>query len=140
VRGVSRAPRLRGGGAVDAPGKEGRGGVCMAVLPEGPEQPDKPAYAERLADPASSIGGHAGDDSVGLTLSSLARHLDATFALLADTLCAPGFRRQDFDRMIRRRIEGIRQARRNPASVASRTAGAVLYGPAHPFGAVVTAP
>jgi zinc protease len=135
---VSMDLHFDGGAAIDPPGKEGLASVCMAMLTEGTEQLDKLAYAERLADTASSIGGYAGDDSVGLTLSSLARHLDATFALLADTLCAPGFRRPDFDRMIRRRIEGIRQARRSPASVASRIAGAVLYGPAHPFGAVVT--
>ncbi|HEX8114189.1 MAG TPA: insulinase family protein, partial [Kofleriaceae bacterium] len=135
---VSMDLSFDGGAAVDPPGKEGLASVCMAMLTEGTEQLDKLAYAERLADTASTIGGYAGDDSVGLTLSSLARHLDATFAQLADTLCAPGFRRPDFDRMIRRRIEGIRQARRSPASVASRVAGTVLYGPAHPFGAVVT--
>jgi predicted Zn-dependent peptidase len=135
---VSMDLHFDGGAAVDPPGKEGLASVCMAMLTEGTEQLDKLAYAERLADTASSIGGYAGDDSVGLTLSSLARHMGATFAQFADTLCAPGFRRADFDRMIRRRIEGIRQAKRSPASVASRIAGAVLYGPAHPFGAVVT--
>lgn len=127
-----------GGAAVDPPGKEGLASVCMAMLTEGTERLDKLAYSERLADTASSIGGYAGDDSVGLTLSSLAKHLDATFTQFADTLCAPGFRRSDFDRMIQRRIEGIRQAKGSPASVASRVSDAVLYGPGHPFGAVIT--
>jgi predicted Zn-dependent peptidase len=127
-----------GGAAADPPGKEGLASVCMAMLTEGTEQLDKLAYAERLADTASSIGGYAGDDSVGLTLSSLSRHLDATFAQFVDTLCAPGFRQADFDRLIRRRIEGIKQSRSSPASIASRVSGAVLYGPAHPLGAVVT--
>lgn len=135
---VSLDLNFDGGAAVDPPGKEGLASVCMAMLTEGTEQLDKLAYAERLADTASSIGGYAGDDSVGLTMSSLARHLDATFAQFADTLCAPGFRAADFDRMIRRRIEGVRQARRSPASVAGRVSGAVLYGPAHPFGRVTT--
>ena len=127
-----------GGAAVDPPGKDGLASVCMAMLTEGTEQLDKLAYAERLADTASSIGGYAGDDSVGLTLSSLAKHLDATFAQFVATLRAPGFRRSDFDRLIQRRIEGIRQSKGSPGSIAARISGAVLYGRAHPFGAVVT--
>jgi zinc protease len=135
---VSLDLNFDGGAAVDPPGKEGLASVCMAMLVEGTEQLDKLAYAERLADTASSIGAYAGDDSIGLTLSSLARHLPATFAQFVDTLRAPGFRRSDFDRLIQRRIEGIRQAKGSPASVASRIAGAVLHGREHPFGAVVT--
>jgi len=107
---VSMDLSFDGGGAVDPKGKEGLASVCMAMLTEGTAQLDKIAYAERLADTASSIGGYAGDDAVGLTLSSLGKHLDPTFALFVDTLRAPGFRPSDFDRMIQRRIEGIKQA------------------------------
>jgi predicted Zn-dependent peptidase len=135
---VSMDLSFDGGAAADPVGKEGLASVAMAMLTEGTDQLDKLAYAERLADIASSIGAYAGDDMVGITLSSLARHLDATFALFADTLRAPGFRASDFDRMIRRRIEGIKQTKGSPASVAGRISGAVLYGPDHPLGTVVT--
>jgi predicted Zn-dependent peptidase len=127
-----------GGASVDPRGKEGLASVCMAMLTEGTEQLDKIAYAEALADTASSISGYAGEETVGITLSSLRKHLDPTFAQFVATIRTPGFRQSDFDRLIKRRIEGVKQARGNPASVASRVAGAVLYGPAHPFGAVVT--
>ena len=135
---VSMDLNFDGGAAIDPPGKEGLASVCMAMLTEGTEQLDKLAYAERLADTASSIGGYASDDSIGITLSSLGKHLAPTFAQFIDTLRTPGFRHPDFDRMIRRRIEAIRQARGSPASVAARVSGAVLYGPGHPLGAVVT--
>jgi predicted Zn-dependent peptidase len=135
---VSMDLSFDGGAAVDPKGKEGLASVCMAMLTEGTAALDKIAYAERLADTASSIGGYAGDDAVGVTLSSLRKHLDPTFALLVDTIRTPGFRASDFARMVKRRIEGIKQAKGNPAQVASRVTGAVLYGPSHPFGAVVT--
>jgi len=135
---VSMDLNFDGGAAVDPKGKEGLASVCMAMLTEGTDQLDKIAYAESLADTASSIGGYAGDDSVGITLSSLGKHLDPTFALFVDTLRTPGFRASDFERLVKRRIEGIKQAKGSPASVASRVSGAVLYGPEHPFGAVVT--
>ena len=135
---VSMDLNFEGGSAMDPKGKEGLASVCMTMLTEGTDQLDKIAYAERLADTASSIGGYASDDSIGLTLSSLSKHIDATFALFVDTLRTPGFRASDFDRLVKRRIEGVKQAKGSPASVASRISGAVLYGPDHPFGTVVT--
>jgi zinc protease len=135
---VSMDLNFDGGATVDPKGKEGLASVCMAMLTEGTEQLDKIAYAEHLADTASSIGGYATDDSVGLTLSSLSKHLDATFALFVNTIRTPGFRASDFERLVKRRIEGIKQAKGSPAQVASRVSGAVLYGPDHPFGTVVT--
>jgi zinc protease len=135
---VSMDLNFDGGAAVDPKGKEGLASVCMTMLTEGTEKLDKIAYAESLADTASSIGGYAGDDSVGVTLSSLSKHLDATFALFVETIRTPGFRASDFERLVKRRIEGIKQAKGSPASVASRVSGTVLYGPDHPFGAVVT--
>lgn len=127
-----------GGSLVDPPGRDGLSGVCMAMHLEGTARLDKLQYAERLAETASNIGSYAVDDSVGLTLSSLAKHLATTFELFVETLFSPGLRASDFDRMIKRRIEAVRQAKGNPSSVASRLGGSVLYGRAHPFGRVVT--
>jgi zinc protease len=127
-----------GGAALDPVGKEGLASVCMAMLTEGTEALDKLAYAERLADTASSIGGYAADDSVGLTLSCLTKHLAPAFAQLVATLRTPGFRAPDFQRMVKRRIEGVKQAKGSPGSVASRVASPILYGADHPFGAVTT--
>jgi zinc protease len=135
---VSMDLNFDGGSLVDPKGKEGLASVCMTMLTEGTEKLDKIAYAENLADTASNISGYATDDSVGLTLSSLSKHLDPTFAQFVETIRTPGFRASDFDRMIKRRIEGIKQAKGSPASVAGRVTGSVLYGPDHPFGAVVT--
>ncbi|MBC7975019.1 MAG: insulinase family protein, partial [Myxococcales bacterium] len=129
---------FEGGSAVDPAGKEGLASVCMAMLTEGTTELDKLAYAEQLADTASSIGGYAADDSVGLTLSTLTRHLAPTFAQFIATLRSPGFRASDFQRMVKRRIEGVKQAKGSPASVASRISGPILYGRDHPFGAVTT--
>ena len=127
-----------GGSVVDPKGKEGMASVCMSMLTEGTEKLDKIQYAEALGDIASSVSSYAGDDSHGLTLSSLTKHLDATFALFADTLLAPGFRQSDFDRMISRRIENVKQSKGNPGSVSGRVSGAVLYGLTHPYGSIVT--
>ena len=112
---VSMDLNFDGGSVVDPKGKEGLASVCMSMLSEGTQKLDKIQYAEALADVASNINSYAANDSIGVALSSLTKHLDATFALFVETLQSPGFRASDFDRMVKRRIEGVKQSRGNPA-------------------------
>jgi len=135
---VSMDLNFDGGALTDPKGKEGLASVCMGMLTEGTEKLDKIQYAEALADVASNISAYATDDSTGLTLSSLTKHLQPTFDQFVATLQTPAFRASDFDRMVKRRIESVRQSKGNPSSVAGRVSGTVLYGADHPFGTVTT--
>ncbi|MDB4959436.1 MAG: putative Zn-dependent peptidase [Myxococcales bacterium] len=135
---VSMDLNFDGGSIVDPKGKEGLASICMAMLTEGTEKLDKIGYSEALADVASSISAYAGDDSQGIGLSSLTKHLDATFALFADTVRTPGLRDSDFDRMVKRRIESVKQSRGTPSSIPGRVLNAILYGHDHPLGAITT--
>jgi predicted Zn-dependent peptidase len=129
---------FEGGSLVDPPGKEGLASVCMSMLTEGTQKLDKIQFAEALADTASNVSSYAADDSFGVNLASLTKHLDSTFALFVDALRSPGFRPSDFDRMIKRRIESVKQSKGNPGSVSGRVSNPVLYGAKHPFGTVTT--
>jgi zinc protease len=135
---ISLDLNFEGGTRNDPAGKEGMVSVCMDMLSEGTEELEKIAFNEALADVASSIGSYATSETQGVTMRTLSKHFDETFALYVDTLLRPGFRQEDFDRMIRRRLESLKQAKGSPASVAQRVSGTVLYGGAHPFGRVVT--
>jgi predicted Zn-dependent peptidase len=135
---VSMDLNFDGGSIVDPKGKDGLAGMCMGMLTEGTQKLDKIAYSEALADVASNINAYAGEDSQGVQLASLTKHLDATFALFAETLLSPGMRDSDFDRMKKRRIESVRQSRSNPTSIPGRVVGPILYGADHPLGTVVT--
>ncbi len=127
-----------GGALADPRGKEGLASVCMSLMSEGTARLDKLAFSEALADVASSVSSYAGGDTQGVSMSSLTKHLDTTFGLFVDTLLTPGFRAEDLDRMIKRRLEGLKQAKGNPEAVAGRVAGPVLYGREHPYGRIVT--
>ncbi len=135
---VTMQLEIDGGGLADPKGKDGLASVCMAMLTEGTEQLDKLQYAEALANIASSINAGAGDDTLSISLSSLTKHLDATFDLFVATLRTPGLRASDFDRMIKRRLESLKQARSSPAQIPNRVSDPILYGRAHPRGGVVT--
>lgn len=127
-----------GGSISDPVGKEGLASVCMAMVGEGTEKLDKLAFSEALADVASSVSSYAGADTQGVSMSTLSKHLDTTYGLFVDTVRTPGFRASDLDRMIKRRLEGLKQAKGNPEAVAGRVAGPIMYGEAHPFGRVTT--
>ena len=135
---VSMDLNFDGGSLTDPAGKESLAGLCMSLVTEGTQQLDKIQYAEALADVASQINAYAADDSQGVGLSTLTKHLDTTFALFADTLREPGLRQSDFDRLIKRSIETVKQQRGNPAQIPGRVAGAILWGPQHPLGRVTT--
>jgi zinc protease len=127
-----------GGSMTDPVGKQGLASVCMSMMSEGTEALDKIAYAEALADVAASIDSYAGGDTQGVSLSTLTKHLDTVFPIYVDTILKPGFRAEDLDRMIKRRLEALKQAKGSASSIAGRINGPVLYGEAHPFGRIVT--
>jgi len=135
---VSMDLNFDGGSMSEPKGKDGLAGICMAMLTEGTQKLDKIQYSEALADVASNISAYAGEDTQGVQLASLTKHLDTTFALFADTLLQPGMRDSDFQRMKKRRIESVRQSRSNPNAIPGRVIGPILYGPEHPLGSVVT--
>ncbi|HWM87854.1 MAG TPA: pitrilysin family protein [Kofleriaceae bacterium] len=129
---------VEGGSMVDPAGKVGLASVCMEMLSEGTKKLDKIAYNESLADLASSVSSYAGDDRQGVAMSSLTKSFDATFALFVETVTEPGMRQEDLDRMIKRRLESLKQARGSAASVSGRLSGMMVYGLDHPFGRVTT--
>ena len=61
--------------------------------------------------------------------------LDTTFALFVETLQSPGFRASDFDRMVKRRIEAVKQSRatrhrsRGASSMSRSTAPSIRTAP-----------
>ncbi len=127
-----------GGSMNDPADRLGRASVCMKMVSEGTEKLDKMAYNEALADIASEISSWAGLEEQALRMTTLTQQLDRTHALFLDTLLHPGMRPEDFDRLVKQRIEAIRQAKGNVAGVAGRVSASVLYGPDHPFGRVQT--
>src|SRR3569833_2233621 len=135
---VSLDLNFDGGALTDPPGMDGLASVATSMLTEGTEQLDKLRYSEALADVASTSNAYAGDDSQGLGLASLTKHLPETVAVSAATVRSPGLRQSDLERMLKRRIEAVKQARGNPTAIPGRVSSAVLYGPARPIGPVIT--
>ena len=135
---VSLELNFDGGDMTDPASKAGLASVCMDMVSEGTAKLDKIAFDEALADIASDVSSYAGDDSQGVSMRTLSKSYDQTFALFMDTVLHPGMRKADFDRLVKRRLDGLKQVRGSAASVDRRLFGVVRYGARHPLGRVDT--
>ncbi|MCG8556024.1 MAG: insulinase family protein [Proteobacteria bacterium] len=122
----------------DPSNKIGLASVCMDMMSEGTKKLDRMAFNEALADIASDVSSHARSDTQEVSFRTLSKHLDRTFELFADTVRNPGMRKVDFDRVVRQRLERLKQEKGSATSVARRLADHVLYGARHPLGRIVT--
>ncbi len=135
---VSLALNFDGGAYNDPAGKEGMASLCMSMLTEGTEKLDKIAFNAALADTASWVGASAGWDTQTMSMGTLSKHFDTTYALFLDAMLHPAMRAEDLERMRARRKNSLRQAKASPRSLAGRVSGTVLYGSQHRRGRVVT--
>lgn len=135
---VTATLEFEGGEVNDPRGKIGLASVCMDLVSEGTEKLDKLAFRAALADIASSVWSWAGNETQGVSMATLTKNFDATFKLFRGTVVNPGFRDSDLDRMIKSRLESLKQAKASAGSVARRLKNRILYGNRHPFGKIVT--
>jgi zinc protease len=126
------------GTMTDPRDKPGLAAVCTSLLTEGTAELDKLQYAGALAAVASTITASATQDRTAVRLSTLTKHLPATFAQLVATVRTPGFRVPDFERLVKRQVAAVRQSRGGALAVGWRVHFPVMFGPDHPFGAVTT--
>lgn len=76
----------------------------------------------------STIRVNSGTDEITFTVQSLKKNLDQTLALLQERLFNPKFTESTFKRVQRQNIAQLRQARSQPAFVASSVMAKVNYG------------
>ncbi len=91
--------------------------------------------AEQMAVELQKLGSsvNVSSDFNGITFSvqSLKKNLDATMALVQERMFNPKFTEDAFKRIQKQRMEGFKQAKSQPSSVASNVISVVNYGPDH---------
>ncbi len=127
-----------GGSASDGFGREGTASVCMSMVSEGTKKLNKLAFEEAQANIASGISSYARTETQGVSMYTLSKNFDATFALFSDTIRTPGLRNEELGRMVKRRVESLKQSKGSPGSIAGRIGDSIAYGPKHPFGKITT--
>jgi len=127
-----------GGSDLDPRGKEGLASLCVDLMDEGTATLDKVAFNEALADTASTVSARAGGDRQYVFMSSLSKHLEPTLALWKATLFEPGLRQKDLERLVKSRLEQLKQLKGSPGSLQSRLGSMAQFGATHPYGRFTT--
>ena len=82
----------------------------------------------------SSINVNDGLDEITINVQTLKKNLDATLALLEERIFQPKFNEDDFTRIKKQRMEAFKNAKTQPASVASDVFAKLNFGPNHILG------
>lgn len=79
----------------------------------------------------SSVNVSSNFDGITFSIQALKKNLDATMALVQERMFNPKFTEDAFKRIQKQRLEGFKQMKAQPGSVASNVINVVNYGPDH---------
>ncbi|HEY1022902.1 MAG TPA: pitrilysin family protein, partial [Flavisolibacter sp.] len=91
-------------------------------------------FSEELQKLGSSISVGSGTDAITVNVQTLKKNIDKTMALVEERLFNPKFSEESFKRLHRQSMESFKQAKSQPASVASAVFAKLNYGPNHILG------
>ncbi len=128
---------LKTGAAVDPPGKQGLANLTAELLTRGTVSYSAQALAEEFDFLGTSLSVEAGNDATTISMTTLTKNLDRSWALLAEVILSPTFPQDEFER-IRKEIEGRLQSNQeNPGWIAGKAFKEHLY-PQHPYGRLIS--
>jgi zinc protease len=107
--------------------KAGLATLTAAIMNESTEKFTAEQIDDELDKLGSSINIYAGKTGTTVFVQSLAKNLDATLALVEEKLFRPKFSQEDFDRVKKQQIEGIKGEEKVPAAVADNVYRKTLF-------------
>lgn len=124
---------IDGGHKLDANdlSKAGLAALTASLMNESTENYSSEKISVELEKLGSSIQISAADKSIEVRVSTLEKNLDATLKLLEEKLFKPKFSLEDFDRVKKQQIEGIKAANRQAAALADNIYDRLIYGEGH---------
>ena len=125
--------RIRGGTALDAPGKRGATNLMMALVEEGSGGMTAQEFQAKLESLAASFSFRAYDDTMSISARFLTENQDEVLALLRQALTDPRFDQEAIDRVRAQVISGIASDAKNPNRIASAYFNSAGFGD-HPYG------
>ncbi|MBB5394119.1 pitrilysin family protein [Mucilaginibacter sp. AK015] len=127
---VSISMSIKGGGlyAINNPEKAGLAGIVARMMNEETKNYTAEQFNSELDKLGSNISVFAGSEAMYINVSSLTKNLPKTMTLLQERLFNPKFTQDALDRIKKQTIEGLKQAKTQPAGVASTVYSKILYG------------
>ena len=121
---------VMGGGlhAINNPSKAGLANIVARMLNEDTQVHSAEQYTSELDKLGSQIMVSADFSRIGIYVASLTKNLAKTMALLQERMLQPKFTQEALDRIKKQTLEGFKQAKTQPAGVATSVYSTLLYG------------
>lgn len=121
---------IEGGGLFSAndTSKAGLANLVARMLNEDTQNYTSEQFSAGLQKLGSTIGVFASDDEISIEVTSLTKNISATMKLLEERLLRSKFTPEAFERIKKQVIESLRNAKTQPAQVASDVFYKILYG------------
>src|SRR5262249_2588058 len=108
--------------------KAGWASLFAAMMNEDTKNYSSEQMSTELEKLGSSVGVSSQEDAIVFTVQSLKKNVDKTLALLQEKMLNPSFKQDVFDRMKRQIDQRLRNAKSQPAAVATSVYDKLNYG------------
>ena len=120
--------RIKTGQMHEPMDKLGLAAMTATMLGEATTESTAEELSNRLDKLGSAVTFNSGDTFTTMRIRSLSKNLDETVAIAMEKLLKPKFDEADFKRNQANTLQGIRQAKKQPAQTASEIFNKVMYG------------
>ena len=125
---------VRGGALADAPGKEGTADILGEMLSKGAGSRSALQFAQTVDGAGGSIGFGSSREAISANAQFLSKDSALMLSLLADALLRPTMDSAEFDKLRKRAIDGIANAKdSDPRQLIGLYSGGWLFR-GHPYG------
>lgn len=127
---VSISLSIKGGGQLAAkdPSKAGLPNVVAAMLNDDTQQMTAEEISSKLAILGSRVRAGASGNDMSFGVYSLTKNLDKTLAILQERMFHPKFNQETLERIKKQMIQGLANAKTQPANVATNVFNKLLFG------------
>ena len=124
---------MRSGSAFDPPHRLGVADFAARLMRRGAAGRKADEISETVDFVGASMGGYAGEETVVMSLSTPARHLDAMLEVMGQLIVSPDFPESELETARRRTLAQISNELDDPGALADRALLRALWGE-HPYG------
>lgn len=109
-----------------------------ALLTKGTKTRTALDIAESLDGIGADISANASNDFLSLSISTLTKHQNKVFDILADILENAKFSNDELEKLVPKALAGLKSEKANIGSIASKMANIAVYGEDHPYARLST--
>jgi predicted Zn-dependent peptidase len=111
----------------------GTAALAMNLLDEGTKELNALQINEKLQLLGANLSSYSDQDISNVYMNTLKPSFDASLALFSDVILNPAFPQKEFERLRTEQINGIRNEKSQPITMALRVMNKYLYGEGHPY-------